>query len=162
MISSRFFIHRSFVFSLLLLFMITVGCSKKKQIKGHDVVPEDTMVEMMVEMHLIDGITNDVTYYRKYNPNDSIDLYGYVFNKYGVSKEEFHKTLQEYANVPRLLDKLYGEVMKELNLMQQELDRERDLKIEEKEMKKKDAGKELPQKFEGKSKKRSADLRPEK
>ena len=121
------------IFTFIFTLFVSSACSKKKQIRGSEFVQRETMVDMMVEMHLIDGLTNDVSYYRKFNPNDSVDLYGSVFGKYDIGREDFHATLLEYSSEPRLLDKLYADVLKELNLMQEELDR---LQREELEKKK--------------------------
>lgn len=160
MISSRSSLYRKLFFPVLILILLSSGCSNKKQIRGKGVVPGEIMVEMMVEMHLIDGLTNDVTFYRKYNPNDSIDLYGLVYEKYEVSKKDFHTTLQEYASIPGLLDQLYGEVLKELNLMQEELDRKQEVELDKKKRGKQPD--ELPKDVERRSKDRSGELRPEK
>ena len=125
-----------FIFAFCIIMVIGPGCSKKKQIRGKDIVPREVMVDMMVDMHLVDGLTNDVSYYRKFNPRDSIDLYGAVYQKYGIDKEEFYTTLMEYASEPRLLDKLYGDVLKELNLMQEELDRQHQEELDKRRVKK--------------------------
>lgn len=158
MISSKASLQSILFFPLLIVILLSSGCSDKKQIRGKDFVPREIMVEIMVEMHLIDGLTNDVTFYRKYNPNDSIDLYGLVFEEYGVSKKDFHTTLQEYASIPGLLDKLYGDVLKELNLMQEELDREQEVNLNNKKRGKQ--ADELPGDVK-KSKNRGGEVRPE-
>lgn len=111
--------------ALIFIFILSSGCSKNKKVRGKDIVPKDVMINMMVEMHLIDGLTNDVSFYRKYNPHDSIDLYGSVYKEYGISREAFDATLLAYSSIPRRLDELYSEVLKELNLMQEELDRQK-------------------------------------
>ena len=154
MTSNRFSLKGLLTFPVLFLIMLSSGCGKQKQIRGAEFVSHDIMVEMMVDMHLIDGLTNDVGYYRKFNPNDSVDLYGSVYEEYGVSNEEFHTTMMEYSSIPRLLDKMYGEVLKELNLLQEELDREKQLEMERKRS---ELGqKELLKDVEKKSKKRNS------
>ncbi len=132
MTSNRFSSNNLLVLPVLTLVMLFSSCNHRKQIRGSEFVPRDIMVEMMVDMHLIDGLTNDVSYYRKFNPNDSVDLYGHVYEEYGMTKEKFHTTMLEYASTPNLLDKLYGEVLNELNLMQEELDKERDVELDRK------------------------------
>ena len=130
MILSKGFIKRNFVISIFVL-LVLVSCGEKKQIHGKDLIPRDVMVEVLTDIHLVDGITNDVKYYRRYNPQDSIDLYGAVFSKHGVTKESFDRTLAEYAKYPYLLNEMYDEVLMVLNLMQDQLDKE----MEEKKMK---------------------------
>ena len=89
----------------------------------------------MLDIHLLDGITNDVKYYRKYDPFDSIDLYSVIFDEHGYDRAIFDSTLQEYTRYPHLLDELYDEVMMRLNLMldqlgQEEQQKKSDLKNE--------------------------------
>lgn len=108
-----------------IILLVAAGCGEKKQIKGKEFVPREHMVELMMDIHLLDGITNDTKYYRKYNPNDSIDLYGLIFEEHGYSRAMFDTTLKQYARYPYLLDELYDEVMMKLNLMQDQLDQEK-------------------------------------
>jgi len=115
-----------------IIILLSTGCSDKKQIKGKEFIPRDDMMEMMVDIHLLDGITNDVKFYRKYNPNDSIDLYGQIFEKYGYKRAQFDTTLVEYARNPHLLNALYNDVMGELNLLQDQLTKEEEEKREKK------------------------------
>lgn len=153
MTSSRLSSTAILIFSSLLILMLAAACSKNKKVRGKDLIPRDTLVEMMVEMHLIDGLTNDVAYYRKYNPNDTIDLYGSVYEKYDVTREEFDASLLEYASIPRQLDALYGDILTELNLMQEELDRQKQEELDR--LKNKDQSKQLPPEVENKSKNQS-------
>ncbi len=110
--------------------LLASGCNEKKQIKGKKFLPRDEMVELMVDIHLLDGITNDVSYYRKYNPNDSIDLYGLIFVDHEVERETFELTLKEYTKYPHLLDDLYDEVLMKLNLLKDQLDKEQKVEKE--------------------------------
>lgn len=107
-----------------IIILLGTGCGEKKQIRGKEYVPREDMVELMLEIHLLDGITNDVKYYRKYNPNDSINLYSQIFEDHGYSKVTFDSTLKEYARHPYLLDELYNDVMMKLNLLQDQLNQE--------------------------------------
>ena len=124
MISNRSSLPGAFVILASLIILLASGCSEKKQIKGREFVPQDEMVELMLDIHLLDGITNDVKYYHKYSPKDSIDLYGLIFEEHGVDRAKFDTTLAAYARDPFLLDELYNEVIKRLNLLQAQIDQE--------------------------------------
>ena len=124
MISNKSSLSGTVVILASIILLLTTGCGEKKQIKGRAFLPREEMVELMLDIHLLDGITNDVKYYHKYNPNDSIDLYGLIFEKHGVSRETFDTTLTEYTRYPNLLDELYNEVMMKLNLMHDQIDQE--------------------------------------
>ncbi len=123
MISSKV-TSKGYKLILITLFTLLIsGCGEKKQIKGKNFVPRELMVDMMIDIHLLDGITNDVKYYRKYNPQDSIDLYGSVFEKYEIDRATFDLTLLEYSKFPSLMDEIYDEILMELNIMQDFLDK---------------------------------------
>ena len=124
MISNKSSLPGTIIILATLLVLLASACGDKKQIKGKEFIPRDEMVDLMVEIHLIDGITSDVKYYRKYNPNDSVDLYGLTFENHGYSSVIFDSTLAEYSRFPHLLDELYDEVMMRLNMMQDQLDQE--------------------------------------
>ena len=122
-----------------LFLLLTSGCGEQKQIKGKEFVPRDVMVDMMIEIHLLDGITNDVKYYRRYNPQDSIDLYGSVYEKYNTDRDAFDLTILEYSKFPKLMDELYDEILMELNMMQDLLDKEVAEEKKEKDKQRKEA-----------------------
>lgn len=107
--------------SVMLLAGILFSCTTRKSIRGKEFIPRETFVEIVYDIHLIDGITNDVKYYRIYNPQDSIDLYGPIFEKYNVTREKYERTLDEYSKYPGLLDDVYDEVLMKLNMIQDEL-----------------------------------------
>ena len=124
MISNRSSLPGTVIILASLIVLLASGCRDKKQIRGNEFIPRDDMVDLMLDIHLLDGITNDVKYYRKYNPNDSVDLFGLTFEDHGYNRTIFDSTLAEYSRFPHLLDELYDEVMMRLNLMQDQLDQE--------------------------------------
>jgi hypothetical protein len=110
-----------FWLSAILLAGSFFSCTTRNSIRGKDFIPRETFVEIVYDIHLVDGITNEVKYYRIYNPEDSIDLYGPIFEKYNVTREKYERTLDEYSMYPTLLDEVYDEVLMKLNMMQDEL-----------------------------------------
>ena len=113
---------------LLLLLSLTlvtlIGCSKKNEISGKEFVPRDELVDMLVDLHLVDGITNDRKFYRSYEDVDSIDLLGPILEKYQVSKQMFDTTMYEYSRHPEIFDQVYNDVLTKLNIMLDENDLE--------------------------------------
>lgn len=100
------------------------GCKREKKITGKEYIPRDVLVNVITEIHLIDGITNDMRYYRKFNPGDSIDMYSSIFEKYNVDRSMYERTIDEYSKYPQLLDKVYDEVLMELKLLQDKVEME--------------------------------------
>ena len=113
------------LFLLLSLMLVTlVGCSTKTEINGKEFVPRDELVDMLVDLHLVDGMTNDRKFYRSYEDVDSVDLLGPILEKYHVSKQMFDTTMYEYSRYPEIFDKVYNDVLTKLNIMLDENDLE--------------------------------------
>ncbi|HER08413.1 MAG TPA: DUF4296 domain-containing protein [Bacteroides sp.] len=119
---SRFLSFLSFL--LIFSLMGSSGCSKKKHIRGKAYVDREVFVDILVDIHLVDGITNDRKFYRRYTDTDSIDLLSPILEKYGVTHTQFDSTLAEYSRYPSLLDQVYNDVLMKLNVMLDENDRE--------------------------------------
>lgn len=115
---------RFLCFLLILSLIFSSGCARKKHIKGKEYVEREVLVDILVDIHLVDGITNDRKFYRRYEHTDSIDLLGPILEKYSVTQAEFDSTLAEYSRHPQLLDKVYSDVLMKLNVMLDENDRE--------------------------------------
>ena len=108
---------------LILVAVLLVGCGKTEQIKGKEFIDREVLVDMLVDIHLVDGITNDRKFHRKYEV-DEIDLLTPILEKYQVSRSMLDTTLAEYSRYPDLFDQVYNEVLIKLNVMLDENDRE--------------------------------------
>jgi hypothetical protein len=122
-------LNRSNFTLLVLLALLTGsvtinGCKREKKITGKEYIPRDVLVNVITDIHLIDGITNDMKYYRKFNPGDSIDMYSSIFEKYNVDRRMYERTINEYSKHPQLLDQVYDEVLMELKLLQDKIEME--------------------------------------
>lgn len=117
---------RAFYFLLLLLVLIPLGCIRKKQISGKEFIPREVFVDVLVDIHLMDGITNDRKFYRRYENVDSIDYLGPIFEKHHVTLQMFDTTMFVYSRHPELLDQVYNDVLMKLNIMLDENDQEED------------------------------------
>jgi len=112
-----------FPFILLIVSaLILSGCIQKKSISGKEYVPEEVLVQVLVDLHLVDGITNDRKFHRRFEA-DSIDVLNPILDKYSITQEMFNTTMLEYSRYPYLLDKVYNEVLIRLNVMLDENDK---------------------------------------
>ncbi|MDF1571731.1 MAG: DUF4296 domain-containing protein [Bacteroidales bacterium] len=119
--------------AILLAATILLGsaaCKREKKISGKEYIEKEVLVQVLMDMHLMDGITNDMKFYRKFNPGDSIDIYGPIFNKYDIDREMYDRTIKEYSKYPQLMDEVYDQVLMQLNLLQDKIESEEDKKIE--------------------------------
>ncbi len=110
------------VLLLIILVMLTPACRKKTNISGKAFMEHEVLVDVLVDIHLADGITNDRKFNRKYDA-DSIDLLSPILEKHHVSREMFDTTLAVYSQYPELFDQIYNEVLIKLNVMLDENDK---------------------------------------
>ena len=115
---------RTLCILLLLAIMLTEGCDRNKQISGKDFIPREVLVDVLVDIHLMDGITNDRKFYRMYEEVDSVDVLGPILEKHQVSLQMFDTTMFVYSRKPELLDQVYNDVLMKLNIMLDENDQE--------------------------------------
>ena len=111
---------------LIICISITAGCLKKKQISGKEFIPREVLVDVLVDIHLVDGVTNDRKFFRRYENVDSIDVLGPILDKYNISRQMFDTTIYEYSRYPLLFDQVYNEVLMKLNIMLDENDQSED------------------------------------
>lgn len=107
---------------LIVMALVLSGCIQKKSISGKEYVPEEVLVQVLVDLHLVDGITNDRKFHRRFEA-DSIDVLNPILEKYSITQEMFDTTMLEYSRYPYLLDQVYNEVLIRLNVMLDENDK---------------------------------------
>ncbi|MCF8346208.1 MAG: DUF4296 domain-containing protein [Bacteroidales bacterium] len=121
--------NKTLPYFAILLVLLTInagiaGCKREKEISGKEYIPRDVLVDVLLDMHLMDAITNDMLYYRKFNPEDSIDLYSAIYEKHGVDQAMYERTIEAYSKHPELLNTIYDEVLMKLQLQQDQVDKE--------------------------------------
>ena len=108
---------RLLLITLLLVAGVSSGCLRNKEITGAEFVPREVLVDVLVDIHLMDGVTNDRKFYRRYTDVDSIDVLSPILEKYELTLAMFDTTMVEYSRNPELLDKVYNDVLTKLNVM---------------------------------------------
>ena len=111
---------------LFLALIVSTGCLQKKKITGKEFVPREVFVDVLVDIHLMDGITNDRKFFRQYDYEevDSVDILGPILDKYSISRQMFDTTIYMYTQYPPLMDQVYNDVLMKLNIMLDENDEE--------------------------------------
>ena len=111
------------VLMLLLLLITFNACQSRKSITGKEFVEREVLVNMLVDIHLADGVTNDRKFNRRFDV-DSIDVLSPILEKYHVSRKKFDTTMYVYARNPELLDQVYNDVLIKLNVMLDQISEE--------------------------------------
>jgi Domain of unknown function (DUF4296) len=108
---------------ILLLVLTFTACQKKKGITGDEFIEREVLVDVLVDIHLMDGVTQDRKFGRKYDV-DSLDIFTPILEKHQVTKQMFDTTMFVYSRNPELLDKVYNDVLIKLNVMLDENNKE--------------------------------------
>jgi len=108
---------------ILLLAMTFSACKKDKPITGKEFIEREVLVNLLVDLHLMDGVTQDRQFSRKFEA-DSIDMVTPILEKYQVTRQMFDTTMYVYARKPKLLDEVYNDVLIKLNVMLDENNKE--------------------------------------
>lgn len=124
------------VFIIVVVFIFS--CSKEVKIPEY-VIPHDKMVNIIADIHILDGLFTVNNVRRKF-AKDSIDYYNAVFTNYGYTRSDFDTSINFYSNNIDEYDKIYEEVLNRLNEMETNIKQEsaeEEAKNEEKKKKKK-------------------------
>jgi hypothetical protein len=108
---------------ILLLALSFTACKKDPSIKGKEFVEREVLVDVLVDIHLMDGVTQDRRFGRKYDV-DSIDILTPILDKHQVTRQMFDTTMYVYSLNPVLLDQVYNDVLIKLNVMLDENNKE--------------------------------------
>jgi hypothetical protein len=104
---------------VLLMALLAMSCVHGKY---GEIIPSKKFVDVLVDVHLADGIAVDNMNAMNKGPRlDSSALYKSVFDKYGVNRTMFDSTLSYYTEHPDDFQKIYNKVTAKLKLLEDEL-----------------------------------------
>ena len=90
---------------------------KKERISGKEFIPREVLVDVLVDIHLMDGITNDRKFHRRIMMWTASMCLSPILEKYQISRQMFDTTMYVYTRYPDLLDQVYNDVLIKLNVM---------------------------------------------
>ncbi len=109
----------SSIVKILVFLVLLSSCAGEGNLDvPDDVIPRDSMVSALMDMHLIEGakvgqkMMGDTVKINTY--------YAKLYQKYGVTKKQFEKSFQFYSEHPDAMNKMYQEVIERLNKIQKE------------------------------------------
>jgi hypothetical protein len=104
---------------IIISLLFIQACSKQKT-ETKRYLGEEAMIDLLVDIHLTEsavlikqneGIRSDSL---------SLEFYGKLFDKHGVSRDRYERSLEYYVQYPEKMEKMYEEVYKRLSSMQAE------------------------------------------
>ena len=94
------------------------ACEDKSSQSPKGLIPEETMVELMKDIQLLEALHKDVSLFGEDRKAMSDTSYVIVFNKYGIKASEFDSTYSYYSKRPEEFEELMKKVEESLNLDQ--------------------------------------------
>lgn len=104
---------------ILIISVFAVSCRDKEKIEiPSDVIPQDKMADILVQQHVADATLNVVNLKKSFSSYTPEAYYNRVLEKNGYTREQFDRSVEFYATVPNIMDKIYDNVLEKLNIMQ--------------------------------------------
>jgi hypothetical protein len=112
------------LYTLFIVIFLISGCSSHpKGPPGKGIMNKNSFVDLLVDIHFYEGVysaTEGITSYHPDMSHDTVDYYQGIFEKHGVTREEFQKSLNYYSYSPSQFERLYTRVIDELNIKMSE------------------------------------------
>lgn len=119
------------ILCLGLLFIVLSCSTEQKPEIPENILPEDKIVPLIVDMHLADATLIFLQMDNTQKKFRSDIYYEQIFRKHNIAKSDFDSSIMYYARIPGYYEKIYDEVLAELNRRNGELSRNDSLKTEE-------------------------------
>lgn len=117
--SSKRPVFPALLYTLFIVIFMVSGCSshpKGPPAKG--VIGQNRFVDLLVDIHFYEGVftvTEDMASYQRDMSHDTVDYYQGIFEKHGVTREQFTKSFNYYSYNPSQFERLYNRVIDELS-----------------------------------------------
>lgn len=104
------------IFFLVGVCMLFVACSTNKKPEG--ILSEEVMESLLVDIHLVDAYVGiEYNNYSEEQISDSMSIaLAKIFNKYGVTNEDFNRSIDYYTDNPEIFRSIYEKVILRLDV----------------------------------------------
>lgn len=106
-------------FLLVILSLTSAACSSKKD--AQPLVNRETMVKILVDMHLLEANQQLTSQYEKGRAIKTIMGYEMIFLEHKVEPKDFYETFAWYRNNPKEMEELYQLVIEEATRRESEI-----------------------------------------
>ncbi len=121
--AKNFIIKLSAAFFLMFALASCYHVNKDVVPKPEKLIPRDTMVSIIVDINLIDGIVSFNNLNRINNKNLKKEYYERLFLRYGITENELKENMEYYSSEYDEMTSIYDEAIERLTQMQKELKR---------------------------------------
>lgn len=116
---------------IIILALFLFSCDSENKTPDY-VITHDDMVNIIIDIHLTDGLLTNNKVRRKLAKKDSLNYYNVILNNYGYTRADFDTSVHFYSKNIDKYDKIYEEVLNSLGEMETKLKQE---SAEEKKLK---------------------------
>ncbi len=110
------------VWFILGFLVLIISCSDyEKNVRKKDIIPAETLIPILVDIHLADGILGNHKIMINYPGKDSISNYKKIIESYSYNITELETTLAYYADKPDELEEIYEKVIDNLSKLESEI-----------------------------------------
>jgi len=106
------------IFTTIILSSLTLSCGNKKLEVPPNLLQPDEFVELMIEMHLIDGYLHQSLNTLHSRKDSAFLIYPGILEKYNISRTQLDSTVLFYGKYPEHFNKIYDQVLDSLSVME--------------------------------------------
>ncbi len=110
--------------AVILLVIFLFSCNNNENKLPDYVISHDDMVNIIIDIHLTDGLFTNNKVRRKLAKKDSLNYYNAILNNYGYTRADFDTSVHFYSKNIDEYDKIYEEVLNNLSEMETKLKQE--------------------------------------
>jgi hypothetical protein len=109
-------------YELLGLLLITIlffsACKGGSKDQKGEVIDEEKFIDILVDVHIADAILT--TDFQRPNPDLYLpeNFYFQVLNNHDISREDFDRSIEYYADDPAVLNKIYQKVSEKISILE--------------------------------------------
>ena len=103
---------RSGNYGVNLLFILFVGCTSHEVKIPENILTQEQMMPILVDIHVIEGARNGSIMLG--DTNGIEDYYAKVYEKYGITEDQFKSSFAFYSDNPTVFIPIYEEVLDSL------------------------------------------------
>ena len=109
--------------AVILLVIFLFSCDSGNKTPDY-VISHDDMVNIIIDIHLTDGLLTHNKVRRKLAKKDTLNYYDAILNNYGYTRADFDTSVYFYSKNINEYDNIYDEVLNRLNEMETKLKQE--------------------------------------
>ncbi|OFX87979.1 MAG: hypothetical protein A2W99_11555 [Bacteroidetes bacterium GWF2_33_16] len=102
---------------VLFILVLSFSCKPKDNVP-HNLIPKDKMIDILVDIHMLDGMFTNTEVRKQFAQLDSANYYNVIFENHGYSRQDFDTSVYYYSHNINDYDKIYIEVLNRLSQLE--------------------------------------------